>query len=578
MTRWIWLQAMALAMAMCWPMPLTFAVRAIGHPAADGPKHLWTLWWMREELLHGEPGMLTRYVNFPDGMPLYPIEPSNALVSLILPLPPIPLSNLLALVHITLLGVFSGWLGWTVTGRRLGAHTTAALVQCSAFAAFTLQVGVGELRQVWWIPLGLTLAMRARDSGALRDFLALGLGIAGATLSCFYHGFFLAIAVAVYALCTLRFERRLLRGYAAAVAVAVAIVVIPLRVFDAGWARGTDADALVSSGRITRDYSAEAMQPQQLVMPRFLDRDAAPAGARAYDGGRYLGLVALALAGAGVAIGRRRAAPWAIIGVTGVVLSLGTVLHANGEAVRWGGMRLVLPLGWVYDGLSVFVEPPNFPARFIVLTSIGLAVLAGIATERRWVFLAIPLALLDIGANDLVGWPRETFAPADMRGLGDAVGTGAVADLSVFAFADKETRGLSMAAQMELRRPIQAVQIERVDRWATSGNNWLKGLEVTQNLGGRHGDGAPAMAADYRADAWLLRDRGFDRVLLTSRRTGFDGAERMLMERAFGEPIAEAKRGLLWAIPEVTASPEEIARWRATLAARVPVTDVRVRQ
>ena len=79
-----------------------------------------------------------------------------------LPLPPVPLSNLLALLDLTLTGLSAGWLasllcpperpGRTVLLPMLAA---GALLEASSWAAFVLHVGVGELRQIWWLPLSL---------------------------------------------------------------------------------------------------------------------------------------------------------------------------------------------------------------------------------------------------------------------------------------------------------------------------------------------------------------------------------------------------------------------------------------
>ena len=92
------LQAAVLAVLFTWPLLPRFFEQAIGRDDTDTPKHLWTLWWMRQELLDGTPGYSTRWLNFPDGMLLHPIEPLNGLFAALLPLEPVPLSNLLALV------------------------------------------------------------------------------------------------------------------------------------------------------------------------------------------------------------------------------------------------------------------------------------------------------------------------------------------------------------------------------------------------------------------------------------------------------------------------------------------------
>jgi len=234
------LQSAALAVALTWPLLPRFFEQAIGRDDTDTPKHLWTLWWMRQEWMQGTPGLATRWVNFPDGMPLYPIEPLNGLFAVLLPLEPVPLSNLLALVHVTLLGVCAGWLGREVVGTRTGAHVTGALAQLCAFTAFSLEVGVGELRQSWWIPLGLAILVRARRTEAPRWFVALAVVMAGAVVACFYHGLFLALAVSVWALGTLRLRRPLLLRYAGAAGLSLLLALPVVR----GFAGSYGADML----------------------------------------------------------------------------------------------------------------------------------------------------------------------------------------------------------------------------------------------------------------------------------------------------------------------------------------------
>lgn len=578
------LQSLALAVATTWPAVRAWDRAALGTMEGDAPKHLWNLWWMRRELAEGAPGLRTAWVNFPDGMEVFPIEPLNGLLAWVLPLDPVPLSNLLALGHVTLLGLLAGWLGGLVSGRWAGAYAAGALAQCAAFTGFALHVGVGELRQVWLLPLGLGLQQLALRSGLWGWYLATGAAVGLTTIACLYHGFFLALAVLAVALSTMTLAR--LPRWVVAGLLAILLVAVPVRVFAASWSPAGGADVMsfaawmeAAARTPLETFPLEAAQVDELVTPRGTRDRVVEVQARIYGGGRYLGLVALLLAGIGVAAHPRRAAPWVVAALAGAVLAFGTVLWLDGEVVRVGGARVVLPLAWLNRVLGWVAEPVNFPARFLVVPMIALAVLGALATRWRAAWVLVPLACADIVRHDQVPWPRRTFTLPEVGALAGAAGPGAVADLTPFAVPgpppsgavgdsivarrDRLSRTRAIAAQLVLSRPFDSMPVERMDYWATSGIVWLAALPLTAGLG------AATLPADPRPDLWLLRDRGFDRLLLTHApepRVGLplDAALTALL----GEPVRAAE-ATVWRVPEVLATEEEAARWREEQAARV---------
>ncbi len=589
MTRWLLpLQSFVLALVLTWPAVLHVGTAAVGSPQGDGVKHLWNLWWMRQEVLQGTSGLTTTLVNFPVGMSLYPIEPLHGLLSLLLPLPPVALANVLALLHFTLLGVCGGWLGDLVSGARRGAHVTGALLQASSFAAFTLHVGVGELRQVWWIPLGLACLHKARTSLDPRWFLALAGSLAGATLSCFYHGFFLATAVSLHALATLRPAPRLLLGYALAAGLSLAIVVPVIRTFSESYAPDEQREVMPFSAWMTRRYEvdtypAAALDPAELLLPRAnLNADRQTL---AYTGGRYLGIGAFLLACVGVVAAPRRALPWLVVAAGGLLLSLGTVLWWNGAIVSLGGGRIVLPLATINRALAWAAEPMNFPARFISVTMVAIAVLGGLGASRwRAVLWLTPLALVDTTLGDLVPFPRETITLPDVVGLESADAgaapllPGAIADLTVFtrpappgggeigmsplARIDPEGRTRAIAAQIALNRSFSTVPIERIDHWGPEGLFWTAALPLATAL-----SGASASEEDLRASAWLLADAGFAGVLLThSCHDGAPVAAGAILTQLLGAPRA-GKCATVWPVSAVDAAADG-PRWKEEQARR----------
>lgn len=521
--------ASVVAVVLTWPLVPQFWTEAVGAQGTDTPKHLWTLWWMRRELWSGEPGLHTTLVNFPEGMDLFPISPLDGLLAAALPLGVVPLSNLLALLHVTLLGVCAAWLGREVVGTRVAGLTAGLLAQGTAFTGFALEVGVGELRLSWWIPLGLTVLARAHRLGRHRDFILLGVTLAAAVLACFYHGLFLAVATATWALATLRRDRRLLAGYVLAAGLALAIVVPVVRGFAASYG-AEDARVLLAGASVSVD---------ELVTP-------GTPGA-GYDGGRYLGLGYLALAALGVAAGGRRTFAWlAVFGVC-LTLALGPVLSWSGAPIVVGGRGFVLPMQAFNAVLSAIGEPINFPARFLAPAMIALAVLGAFATRWRLATALVPFAVAEVLAADKVAFPRATARLYDMT-VFEGQGVGAVADLSmVVQSAEPAVRTRSISAQIALDRPFATVPIERLTRWSKSGDTALRQLglfaAVDRYERGERGD-APDVAADL---AWL-REQGFTHLLLTHRNDTPDLRSNALLTAVCGEPV-RARNATLWTLP-----------------------------
>ncbi len=518
---------------------------------SDTVKHLWNLWWMRQEALGGAPGLLTTAVNFPDGMELYPIEPLNGLIAVVLPIEPVALSNVLALLHVVLVGLCTGWLAGLVSESRLGAHAAAALAQASSFVAFTLHVGVGELRQTWWIPLGLAVLYKAHQSRQWRWFLALGLTLAACVVACFYHGLFLALAVSTWALLTLRPSLKLLGGYALAAGLGIAIAVPTLESFSTTYRGDPPAEVLEEQGAIRHGYRLSAAHLDHLVEWREASPSPDQRQERAYTGGRYLGWGTLLLAIIGIAAAPRRAYPWVAVSGVGILLGLGSVIWWNDQILKFGTTTLVLPFTWMNAEMAKHAEAINFPARFLALPAIALPVLASLAMRWRWLALLVPVAAYDMVAHDLVPWPRSTVALPSMRGLDREtlaeVGiNGPIADLSLAAESNEESRLRAVALQIATGRPSSGVPIERLDNWASSGREWLAQHELTRlgNLADRPHLPAPSFTS-LEADLAALRERGYTAIAITFREQAHDARVEGVLTPVLGAPV-RADHALLW--------------------------------
>lgn len=568
------------AAALSWPVARDPGGAALGHPAADGLKHLWTLAWMRREVL--ESGRLpyhTDWLNWPAGLDLYPIEPLNGLLAVILSgLALVPLANLLVLLNLWATGVAGAWFGRQVCGRAEGGLAAGAILQGSAVMASFVQLGVGELLHLWWLPLGLGVLVRARRAGRWRSFASLGLCLAGATISGFYLGFFLALATAIWALLTLRpASPRLLLGYALAVGLGLLLVLPALGGFGRSWQQGGAAEVGLWSyvfgahDQPVTDPPSARLELLQLVWPRR----ALEGQQAAYGGGRYLGICALLLAGIGLWRRTREGLPWAICAAAGVVVALGSALVWGGAELLVGGEPVRLPLLWLNRLLGYLAQPINFPVRALAVTAVALAALAALGARGRLVWLA-PLAVLEVGALQEIRRPWPTFSPEDASALAvvaDHRGH-ALVDLALIWRGDAENRVSALSSQLVHRHPVQAVPIERIEYFARDGARFVAALGLVGDLEplyNRQPGGLPREPGAYRGDLALLRAAGFHELLVNYR----GGRERIpegLVEalgQLCGPPLVLTPSRGLWAIPEIQASEAELAAWRAAHEAAV---------
>ncbi|MCK6514516.1 hypothetical protein L6R46_05620 [Myxococcota bacterium] len=421
-----------LSVALTWPLALTLSTESIGSPHGDGLKHLWTLWWIRAEVMaKGAIPFQTQLVNYPEGMALYPIEPLNGLlVVLLAPLSVVTVSNLAALANLTLIGVCGALLGRRVSGEPLGGLAAGVMLQTSAVALFTLHVGVGELQHLWWLPLGLLAWLNHKETQSFKSAVWLGLSLGLAALSCFYHGFFLGFSVAVLSLFTLPLRGSLpgvLLRYAVAAGLGLALVLPVMRTFSSSYGEderpsvGLLAYITQEHGQPVTDPSSARLDPLDLVSPRRDERATASPERMGYGGGRYLGLPALALGLLALWRSPRQAMLWVVLALLGALLAMGSYLVVNGEVVELaGGSRVRLPFFFLNRALGYVAEPLNFPVRALAITMTALAVCAALVARAGSPRLALGLAVLaglDVQINQLTPWPMQRFAPTAFPGL-----------------------------------------------------------------------------------------------------------------------------------------------------------------
>jgi hypothetical protein len=263
--------------------------------------------------------------------------------------------------------------------------------------------------------------------------------------------------------------------------------------------------------------------------------------------------------------GGRRARPWALVALACVLLALGPVLQWRALPVIAWGSEIPLPFR-ALDALFVaLAEPMRFPVRFLAPAGVALAALGALAVVRvRPLALLVPLAFADGLRERTVRWPREILPADDLTALREVAGHGAVADLGAILRADDaERRRLSMSAQRLLGRPFSSVPIQPFGQQADSAERWLRALPLVHAA--TFGGGPPA---DWSGDVFLLRDRGYDAVLVAHGARALDPGVDALLTRAFG-PAARSPSASLWPIPEVSMDPGRATSLRAAQADRV---------
>jgi len=588
-----WLEAVWFAVCTCvvtWPIVLQPGTAALGSAKADGMKHLWTLWWMRASVWReGEFPFNTQLVNFPNGMDLYPIEPLNGLVAVALPFVGVVLlSNLLVLVNLFATGMVGSWFGRLLTeGNRWAGLATGTVLLTSSVTTFFVTVGVGELTHLWWLPLGLGLLVRALRNPEWRPWAYVSLSMVGAVLSCFYLGFFLGVAVGVICAWNLVVskERKILAQRMAFSAALLLVIVLPIgRVFAISYAAPEfDRDPPLvhifgEKGQQVTDTGGSRLDPTQVFA---YGRRPTTDHEQGYGGGRYLGVVVSLLALVGLVRRPREALPWLLLALMALWLSMGSYMTISGEEVRLAGSsgRIRLPMLWLNRLLELIAEPVNFPVRFLALVVMAQAALVALAVRNtwgKWLLLLLPLSALEIGKGQLISWPwpvidlPKTWA---LEPLADHPGR-AVLDIGLTLQADASNRSLALAGQMSHQHPTNTVPLERIEFFAREGHSLARSMHIVDDINGLYYHEDPrGMNDDYREDLTMLKEQGFDILLISTK----DG-RRNIPDRAFqalrrlcGEPIVDGPGGVAWAIKPVqpTPTPRELEVWRKNLQIRI---------
>lgn len=567
----------------------------LGSWRTDTVKHIWSLWLGRHLVADGH-GLWghTDLANHPHGMEILVIEPLGALFAVLLGPLSIPLvANLLAVVNLLLLGLFTCALGDRLTGDRVAGLVAALLLMGSSTTAFFFHLGVGEIQHIFVIPMVLWALERLRSEPRWSGALLLAASLWLAMLS----GYYLALLAGLAALAgglgaLLAGPRRLplLGGLMAAGALAAAPI-LPLvqGVREAGPVKNTGAElddwALMLRVPPTEDVLAR-VDLARLMWPTVETADARVA---AYVGGQYLGPVLVGLALVGLLRAPRPALALFGVALSGVVLGMGSKPVWNGAEVALGGAA-VLPYAWLGAGLNSLAAAPHYPSRFLFISVVALAALAalGVAGLRgtHWrvglaALLALGLADVNLRGEQRWPWPVTELPEVPFLEKLAQVEPGAVVDLSWYRVSDQEGRNLSAWYQVGHGQPTQSVAISRLDRLNREGAARVLALPLVRELRRLPHDARSLPAGpDYTTDLALLREDGFAWLLLYAGRRGIDGLplkegtrppgpELDALMEILGPPTFQYGNAVAWRLPEVQAAAEVLASARADRDRRI---------
>jgi hypothetical protein len=426
----------ALSLLLTWPLATRLTTHVIGSAtwAFDEYTFLWNPWWFRYALLNLQTNPLySDYIFYPLGISLvlYTFNLLNAALSLplqfFLGLPLI--ANGLNLFSLAASGYGTYLLVLYLLGGRQPGARGAALV-AGALYAFTasrivyLALGHYNFANSHWIPFFVLCFVRLVDRPTARRGALAGVFLALTTLSEMTLGTFLFLFVLLYLPKAVKkpdfsqgeqflrekvdFWLPLARALDVLIVVGL-LLSAPLLYFVLRETLGGDY-TLVGWGGALR-LSADLMgflTPSTLHTfwggdwvgelrrvtegtSRFSDVNTAFVG---------YGLLVAGLCGLGVE--RRRGKVWALIAAFFALLSLGPVLQVNGRyTFDLDGLSVTLPMPFIVFHYLPILKANRVPNRFVIMTILALAVLAGYALS--WLLRRVQNSALRAALAALLG-------------------------------------------------------------------------------------------------------------------------------------------------------------------------------
>jgi len=418
---------------MTWPVAAHPGDRIAGYPA-DNRLYVWTPWVFRQEVLSDLDPRHTTYIYYPDGvnLALHALIVTKTIPGVILQtfISPVVTFNFFLLVSMALSGYTTWLLVRHLTGDGIAALVGGLVFACSPFYLAHASAGHLDYISAEGIPLFGYFFIKSFEKKRWQDALYAGLAMAYTALSNWAYLLYLLVFCALFLIYHLLVERQarlrwpVLRQYAI-IAVVAGVCSAPLMIPAYLASRSGTYD-------ITRYVGGAALYVSDILgfftpsPDHFLVGDLVQPIFSRFTGGRcegtvFLGFSVLILAGLGLRqAGHRQGRFWLAAALLFALISLGPGLHVLGhyqfpwlswmrmgtvaqrlgvpmkpEWVRMFDEAPMIPLPGAVLQLLPFFKWTRAPSRFIAVTMLALAVLAGFGVtrlremlrDRRWLRL-----------------------------------------------------------------------------------------------------------------------------------------------------------------------------------------------
>lgn len=406
---------LGLFLLMAWPLPVVFSSHYIGG-SEDGAMSLWSLWWMKYSLVDlGQSPLYTQYLFYPEGASL--VFHSMPKLLGIISIPFQVLFSLAATYNIIVALTFVGtglttyWLTYHLIREHLPAILAGVLFMLAPYRWG--QLAHLTLLSTLLIPVFLLLVLKgyeAIQAGKRRRWIYFGLagGAMGASAydTEYYPVFMALFSVILFGYCLYLARRMkepsvwkpLLKGMLLAFGVAV-VIYAPLLAAAAGEVM-EKGDYAGSSSGMAQTYATDL---PQVFLPGwqsyylgsiFGDTRLGTSAAET----AYLGWSALILAAIGVMAFRRSRAVWLWVVVALIFLLLAFGPRPLDPYSFLPGIIRKIPGPFLVFSQTPFLDSIRVPSRFICMSALAIAVLAGFGIRailerlrrHRLSFLTIP--------------------------------------------------------------------------------------------------------------------------------------------------------------------------------------------
>jgi hypothetical protein len=361
-----WMGLIVLSIAFTWPLADVSEPVLARH---DDPLFsVWRLAWIAHQLPNAPAELFDTNIFYPErGTLAY--SDAMLLLGLIgapfiwLGLHPIIVHNLLTIAGFVTAGLAMMRLMARFTSNRT-AHVVAALV--FTFAPYRAS-HIAHLELLWtcFLPLALLALYRMFEHPSVKNGVAFGAAVGLQALSAIYYAVFLTIwLMPALALAPLHLGNRWSWSHAKALTIAIGTAVVLASPYLLPYSRAREA----LGPRPAHDLQAYSAQAADYLRPSAVNRMYPWLPASTDDErGLFVGVVAATLAVVGIVLVRgKTVVVFVILTLVAADLSLGV----NG--LLFDSLRQAIP----------FLDGFRAPARFGVLTLLGVAVLCGLAAGR----------------------------------------------------------------------------------------------------------------------------------------------------------------------------------------------------